>query len=272
VFNHFRTLLLNAPGPAAGGASPRYATGGIPYAEAVPVGFQPVPLPAYLKQARARLFGVNPDQAMLAYRAVQVLTAVHACELAACVTALDPRLTYELLQSGPPPAADPFQPSVQQLSGPAAVLLLAGAATAPDTAGVCGYSLTLTFDGTTAVVAGGGQSRTSTVTYSGGLAAALPLAGTGYTARVPAALGSTVFSWQITGYLRPVRDPAGLVAELDSLGDAVTVPLFGGTTPPEPYATFRNLWYGQAEGVYRLAAFACALVYRTEEVRQAGGG
>jgi hypothetical protein len=130
VLNHVRTLLLNmAPGSAV-----------YPGEEAVPSAFRPLALPTYLQAIRAKLFGTDPDKAMMNYRLRQYMTILHATQLEKYVTALDQRITYL------PFASDLY---AQGLFMPQATLLIDGGATgavigepaSPDVSGRMAYDV-----------------------------------------------------------------------------------------------------------------------------------
>lgn len=264
MLNHFRTLLVNAPGPPPS-AGPRDASGGPPGSEAVPPGFAPVPLPPHLAAVRARLFGADPDAAMLAFRARQLLACVHATELDAYARALDPRLSYD------PAGYDPaflapglFAPRVTP-AGPS----FQGDPAAPDAAGRCSYGFRVEADGaggvTVSPLDGRSPQAYSEPGYAGGVSGPVRLGDTGYSARLPAGPGV----WLVAGLLRPAWGLPELAA---SLADAAPQldEAFGARA--EPYLTFRNLWESHTELAYRLGGAVCALVYRTEEERARARG
>jgi hypothetical protein len=259
VLNHFRTLLVNAPGAAASGPYPRAEADSAPGDEAVPAGFAPVRLPPALAAVRAAVFGDAPDRAMLAYRAREVLAAVHAAGMGGFALALDPRLSYDPACRDAP-LADPalFEPRA------AAGLHFLGEPAAPDAAGRCAYAFRVDAGlGELAVtpLSSAGEARTYAVTYAGGLSSPVPLGLTGLSARAEVYGGP---SWLVAGLLRPRLGLAGVVARAAALGPPLEA-LFGRRA--EPYATFRALWEEHPELAPRAAALACALVYRTEEAR-----
>lgn len=88
MINHLRTLLLNLNG---GTNLPGYDYPGEEY---VPSDFRPVSLPVAERSVRAALFGGGPDRAFLNVRALQLLTLVHASDLADHALKHDTRLTY----------------------------------------------------------------------------------------------------------------------------------------------------------------------------------
>jgi hypothetical protein len=225
-----------------------------------------VTLTAPLATARAALFGRGPDRAFAAYRARQVLTAVHASELVGYVYTFDPRVTYDVTPAGGAPLFSDvrFTPVVSP-KGPSVV----GSPVPPDDTGRSAYAFTVDFAGGMATVTpDGGNPVTTSPAFSSGLSDPVPLGHTGYALRFHT--GDSGGQWRVTGYLRPVRDAGALVVGLAGLGGPVTDTLFG-FGGVEPYATFRNIWTGRDDGPRRLAAFACALVFRTEEARLSGG-
>lgn len=255
MLNHFRTLLVNLPGPAAGPS--RVEAGD----EAVPAGFRPVAPSPEAAAVRAALFGSDPDPFMLRYRARQLLTLVHACELAGYAYALDPRVTYGVGVEADDPFADPayFLPRV---SGPG--LAVTGSPSAPDDTGRCSYGFTVDVSAGDLVVTpmdAPASWRSYPLPYDG----PVPLPGTGYSALVTA----DAWPWSVVGVRRPQRDLSEVAARAAAL--PATLRLFG-DDPAEPYRTFRNLWSSHPELPYRLGGLACALVYRAEEARLRRGG
>ena len=106
MFNHVRTLLLNRDADSAV----------FPGEEAIPADFRPVTPPSYQQVLRAKLFGADPDKAMLNYRLRQYMTLLHATPLGHYVTDLDPRITYlpfgtDLYAQGL------FQPTIERVAG-----------------------------------------------------------------------------------------------------------------------------------------------------------
>lgn len=269
-------MLLNVAGgprtaPPGGGASP--AVFGIPGDEAIPPSFRPVNLPTYLQQVRSYLFGRNPDQAMLNYRARQLLTAIEATELRQFITDLDPRLTYNY-----GPGADavlfsdaPFTPTVAQVSGPATPLTVIGTPTEPDFFGQSQYSYTITILGAPVQVVRETSPRQSQIfdlVLSAGLSAPIPLSGTGYSVVVGA--GDAGTAWHVSGFLRPQWELGDIAAALEQLGEPTLIALFG-TAKTEPFQTFQNLWMTHPELPYRLGGLVLAVVYRTHQIWSAGG-
>lgn len=86
MINHARTLLLNQARSRT-----HYSDYGYEY---VPPAFKPVVLPAVLQNLRRLFFGVAPDDYFLNFRVNELMSYIHATELAEYVYKLDPRVTY----------------------------------------------------------------------------------------------------------------------------------------------------------------------------------
>lgn len=87
MINHARTLLLNI--------SSQSYNGDMLGEEYIPP-FLPIALPTYLQLAHRLIFGSSPDKVFLNFRAYELLSIIHQTELAEFVTALDPRITYQV--------------------------------------------------------------------------------------------------------------------------------------------------------------------------------
>lgn len=74
-------------------------------------------------------------------------------------------------------------------------------------------------------------------------------------------------AWDLTIYVKPSSAISVCLPKLEFLGEPFYLELFGGEAAPEPYATFRNIWFSHPLPAYRLAAFVLAMIYRTEEAR-----
>jgi hypothetical protein len=86
MINHARTLLLNAPRSRT-----HYSDYGYEY---VPPEFTPVSLTSTLENLRRLIFGSTPDNYFLNFRVNELLSYIHATELADYIYRLDPRVTY----------------------------------------------------------------------------------------------------------------------------------------------------------------------------------
>ena len=245
MINHFRTLLLNQPGPSPVADGEEY----------VPASFQPVTLPAGLALVRQAIFGIAPDRRMLLYRTRQLLTCVHAGPLAPFVYQLDERVTYW-------PWANNklvLQPSLQVLTPPGAPAAALRGTPQPEDGGKLVRSWRVTLNiGTVTVIADTGQ--TALLTPPNGVVA---LPGTNLTLEIPAAAtpGTT---WTAIVTLRPSIGLPGLVAQLSQAGTALDS-LFD-VAAPEPYGSWGRIWASHRPLPDRLAAVTCALVYRTNDL------
>lgn len=255
MFNHARTLLVNLSGSS--GYFPDY-----PGDELIPVDYNQLALPTYLDVIRMRLFGANPDRAMLNYRAAQLLQMIAATELQSYITRLDPRITYKAPQDLILETL--FQPKIKRTQGTGQLTLL-GSPISPDASGqslyqfqveIAGGDVTvqrLTFPPTTA---------TEPVVLTGGLSQEIDLPYSGYRFRVDTANPAR---WSIRGFLRPTFSLSEIVQSLRSVGEPHLLQLFG-VANVEPYLTFRNCWDKHPEFAYQLGGLVLALIYRTEEL------
>jgi hypothetical protein len=264
MYNHCRTLLLNraAVDPDA-----------YPGEELVPQEFREIRLPSYLTNVRARLFGADPDRTMLNYRLKQFLPLLHQTELAPFVTDLDPRITYDVADEHDLVLPAMFQPSVTQVSGSGAALLLSGNPAAPDMGGQLHYQFnahvllaegdidTVRIDRVIPVPA---RLWIWPLSLTDGASACYDLAETGY--KVALTTTDPAAGYIVEGYRRPQWSLGQIVALARGLGEPDLDALFG-IQPAEPWATFRNLWYDHPELAYKLGGLLLALAYRTEEVR-----
>ena len=105
--------------------------------------------------------------------------------------------------------------------------------------------------------------------YTDGLSQPMNFPGTGYIFAVSQTNGANYFAFE--GYLRPQWSLGQIAALLQGSSEDSMLQLFGGQSPPEPWATFRNLWYSHPETAYQLGGLLLALAYRTEEVRVGHG-
>jgi hypothetical protein len=252
--NHFRCLLLNADGSAP---KPEYLA-----EEVVDPAYRAVALPAGVLAVRGRVFGPDPDRHFLNYRTRQLLACVHASFLAEYVAALDPRLTYDFLDPRP---LDPrtFGVAVTPLAG-AAGLVVTGTPAEPDVTGRCAAAMRVD---TTAP----GEARLSFLTpprpavsfaFASGRRAALP--GTGLFATfADAAAGQ---GWLVDTLARPARTLGDVVDAAAGAGEPALLAVFG-AADAEPFRSFREVWNSHRELPARVAALACGLAYRAEEVR-----
>ena len=100
---------------------------------------------------------------------------------------------------------------------------------------------------------------------TGGASQPVPLSGSGYSFRLRT--DNPGAGWAVDVYNRPARDPGDLLGDLEKVGDAKLVALFG-LEAVEPWVTLRRVWREARETPLRLAAVVTAAVYRTEEARR----
>ncbi len=267
MLNHFRTLLANLP--------PTQAVGETIAEEPIPPEFAPLRLPSYLTAARRMLFGADPDRSFVNYLTRQCMTLLHNSRHVDHVLALDSRVAYSVGEDAGLLPRLAFQPVVSP-RGPDAqpgLLVVTGAPAPPDASGRMRFVFeveTLSEDAVESkrVTPYAGSSVYALV-MSDGLSAALPLAGSGYSFRLRD--NQSGRRWGVEILNRPQRSLGQVLADLETLGEESLTALFG-ASPAEPYATFANLWRDSPELPDRLVGFLLALVYRTEEIRQTGGG
>ncbi len=184
---------------------------------------------------------------------------VHASPLIGWLLALDPRMTYPVLDDTL--FTLDCHPVVTGLDGTTTGLLISGTPEPPDGSGRMHYEFVVTDLGGGLVEVAGARGTITDTTPA-------PLPGSGYYA-TPEDGAAGGDSWLVEVTNRPQADVAALVAALDGLGEGALGPLLAGTVEPQP--TFRNLWYGQHETPPRLAAAVLALAYQTDAVRTNGG-
>ena len=263
MFNHARTLLLNAtgtnnPGPAYLGE------------ELIPSGYAELPLNSSLQSVRSHIFGADPDRGMLNYRAYQLLSLIENTDLQSFVVGLDNRITYELGSRHDFALNQTWEPEIKQIGGTLDdIITVTGTPARPDYTGRLYYQLEVDILGPTTIQINRqtppAKTENLTLSLSSGLSEGFDLYYTGYRAYVNTINPGA--SWRVSGYLRPQVDLTEIVKSMESAGDPVLTELFG-TKPIEPWSTFRNLWYDSSDLVYRLGAIALALIYRTDEVRK----
>jgi hypothetical protein len=77
--------------------------------------------------------------------------------------------------------------------------------------------------------------------------------------------------WTLEVYSRPDSAISVCLPRLEFLGEPFYLRLFGVGNKTQPYATFKNIWFDHPNPAYRVAAFALAMIYRTEELRSGNG-
>lgn len=272
MINHARTLLMNVAGWRADEIGEEY----------VPESFHPVPLTPALSLVRTTLFGTNPDRLFMNYRTLQVMSMLHASELAEHVLALDKRVTYWPNERQRFFNATFGVSHVQHVGATLQVSYL-GTPLADDRTGRSRDSWVVTFpeEG----VANVQRTRAPKGTFVdefqtiGGLSTPIPLHGSPLSIRVTAGsdaaamIGAKLIIDMIG---RPSLDLGDLDALFSSTIDRTLLDqiFYGDTTPlhglPEPFRTFRNLWHDHPLMPYRLGGLLLGCIYRTEAIRQYG--
>lgn len=253
MLNHARTLLLNRNGTDAA-----YTPG----EQAVPVDYAALELPTYLQTLRARLFGADPDRAMLNYRLHQYMTLLHATELDADVRAFDSRISY-LDGTGAGVLFLPATFAPQQTGD--GLLVFGGEPAAPDAAGRLWHDFTLTRVGGSLQVdqyAPRAATAVTAVVDVDGLSAPIALGSSGYSVMIPA---TSLGPWQVGLYNRPQWTLGAIMESLRVAGEPVLLELFG-ADPAEPMRSYREMFLTHPEIAYALGGLLMAAIRRTDEV------
>lgn len=262
MYNHARTLLVNLPG-ASGFASD------VPADELIPQDFNPTNLPRYLLQFRQDMFGTDPDRGMLNYRAQQLLSLISSTELQQYVTDLDPRITY----ADADPSlmlAETFEPVVSPFTvvGSSNLTVL-GSQISPDVTGQTRYHYVVKTDAGNLLISTQHSTAQDTVTplvLTSGLSQAVPLPLSGYSVRVNTTADGNV--WSVKGTRRPTRSLLEVLESMRNKQAESYLKLFG-SQPKGPYKTFYNCWNSHPEMAYQLGGIVMAMIYRTQELRNA---
>lgn len=266
MVNHVRTLLLNRDGNAV---VPDWTLGD----EAVPVDYRAVVLPNAVQQVRRCLFGENPDQSFINFRLAQMLTVIHASELDSMVRWPDPRITYLPIRDWQLFPTAYYTPTAV-VAGTQAVelphIVPGDPPAVPDASGRMYHDYRIELDGgdvATTQFSPAYDTQAEVVTFADGWSAQLlALGDSGHSFYVPD-VGTA--AWQVTFNNRPQWDLGQVLATIEVIGEPILLGLFGtgGAGSPEPYGTFRNLFYDRRELPYRLGAVALAMAWRTDAVR-----
>jgi len=263
MINHVRTLLLNVdgsnnPGPTFFGE------------EYVPPEFKAVDYPSFIVDIREKLFGAEPDRAMLNYRLWQFMQVLHSTDdLSQHVEDFDPRVTY--VDSKRIDLYNPvsFEPVVDQISGVTAELFPQQGPAVPDQNGRVRhqYEVDILSSSTVRVKQETQPIRQEIVSYTfaDGLSSRINLLDSGW--GVLLGTDSAGTSWKVEVRNRPQYDLGQLVASVAAVGEPVFLELFG-LAPEEPMLTFKNLWETNKETPYRLGGLLLALARRSDEARR----
>lgn len=106
------------------------------------------------------------------------------------------------------------------------------------------------------------------ITFTDGLSQPVSLNGSDLSVLVPSS-ASAGSSWLLRYLARPSSDLSQIVARLDQLGEEALTPLFG-SSPVEPFLTFKNLWQQGRTLPERLTGILLALIYQTQSLQNTG--
>lgn len=251
MFNHVRTLLLNDDGRNSPGPT-------FPGEEGVPAEYRRVAPPGAVRAVRNELFGTDPDRFCLNYRLREYMGLLHATELAEHVYGFDPRVTYR--PAAWRPDDFPFAPAAE---GSARPIYFAGAFAADEGRGRWRAQWRVSYAGPTATVlrvTPPVSEQEYEVTTELGVTSEVPL-DAGLRCYFDATPGSF---WHVTAAGRPTRGLPDVAERVAALGEERMIQLFG-VNPPEPYKTFRALWYDHPFLPMRLGGLLLAVASRTHE-------
>lgn len=272
MINHARTLLLNIFAQSAHAQDAGY--------EYISPTFRPVKLPSTIMTIRRILFGPQPDQRFLNLRARELLTYVHETELMHYVYDLDPRITYwpEYQKN-----MFDYRPAlrIDQVSGPARRIATSGDFVATNGRARQQFSLALTGapgEHVLEITSSTAPDSRVVVPFSDiKNAPTIAVPETQIKIRLDSLVdgtagdtGATSF-WNIAVDANPAPAITTLLPTLELLGEPAFLDLFG-VAAPEPYNTFKNVWFDHPLPAYRLAGFILAVIYRTEEARSKNNG
>lgn len=258
MINHARNLLIN----------PTYTdfNGSILLEELFDPDYVAKTLPSHLLSVRRVLFGEKPDRTMLNFRARQLLTLIHSCELEQYVLDLDPRVTYEF---GNEPLIDPnsLDVYVDQFAGSRNDLGIIGEPWSPDRLGQMYFKWAIQYGSgnTTVKLLSPYVETVQAASFTNGLSAPMSLPNS----PLQIVHHNVAAQWHLEYTVKPTKDLGDLLVELDNIGGPTMIKLFGVGTAlqkTEPMQTFYNLWKGHYALPYRLGAAVLALIYQTNEL------
>jgi len=266
MINHARTLLLNRNGFSR---PPATYFG----EEFVPEDFNEVDLPSFLVKVRSVLFGENPDNAGMNYQVKNYVSLLHSTEFVQYVTALDDRITYDVLRDEmgglPTVTITPLSLLCSDME-----VSLVGETTnvVRDWALDNTWNIEVMDIATVQTDKVGGGSQGYQANYASGSTDLIPLTGSSdMFVRITSSLPNLVAGakWTLNSISLPTQDIPGVLAKIEDIGEEALINLFG-LGPEEPYSTFRDLWARENLLAYRMAGLLLAVIYRTEEVRSGG--
>lgn len=265
MINHARSLLVNRPG----GAQSLKELG----EEYIPPSFQGQKLPPWMQSCWNTIFGSNPDNTYLNYRAEQLLRTIAATEYGPYLRYHDTRETYDPLGDSDFAEVNYALTSSFTSAVTAASIVEVtrrGDLVADETTGtMCPKWNVTVSDGIITVENTRTRESVTKDIFSDGSVLSTPfhLPGSPLDAHIRWSAADTMTDWNTSGrmsaLLRPQKSIADITNELDAL-HVDTVRLFG-SLAKEPYLTFYGLWR-QNEMPLRLTGFVLALIFRMHEL------
>jgi hypothetical protein len=256
MINHARNLLLNTAHTAFNNR--------VILEEIIDSNYRAKRLPSHLQSIRRAIFGESPDRTMLNYRARQLLSLVHSCELEQFVLEFDPRITYEF---GNDTLLDPnaFDIYVDQYQGSRNDIGFIGGPWSPDKHGQMFFHWDVQFVGgdTTIRLLQPYIETEFTPSFTAGLSNTMALPNS----PLYVVHHNTPAKWAIQYIAKPTKDLGELLVEIESLGAPTLFKLFGVGTElqnTEPMKTYYNLWRNHYALPYRLGAAVMALIHQTD--------
>ena len=260
MINHARTLLCNVSGASRPGL-------GMFGEEYVPANFVAQTLPGYLANLRTIIFGTDPDNLFLNYRAAECMHLLHSTKFVTYLTDLDTRYTYDLADRS----------FFDTDFGTNLVTIQAVTDLIPSVLNrfVCNDAKGRAMEQWDVRIAGGTVTRKNIRTgataidawaLADSLSPRYSLPGSDLDIRfiTPGALLGDG-RWQVTAAAKPAGF-YGLEAKLQNSGQAASALLFSET---EPYKTFKNLWEQHPLFNHRMSGMLLAMIYRMEAIRNA---
>lgn len=256
MINHARTLLMNVNGSAP--LLNYYAE------EIIDPAFNALTLPTELKSIRSVLFGATPDRNMLNYRCRQLLALTQGTPLEQYLLAYDRRVTYNFRDISLV-GSTPWTPKATTISGDDSISLF-GTPYPPDDTGRMYHRFLVSVNspGVVTIERTTDPIQKVDIGFSVGDLISLPLVHMSFS------LSSTESgqAYVVDIYSRPTSDLSALAKHLSGIGEPTLLFLFG-LANKEPDNTLRNLWFKNHELSLKLGALVCALVQRSEDVRNA---
>jgi len=218
-------------------------------------------LPTYIIKIRNILFGTEPDEDMLFYRARQYLQMIHADkELEKFITDFDNRITYNLDNSE---YTNNSLFGMKIISGPTDYLFILGQQLPPDWQGKLKVSFSIVRNSNNEItIEDNNVPKVYNINFVDNQSQPpAPLGNTGYYVSIHsnASVGT---SWEVRGLLRPLAKINEIINRLENLDDSIFIKLFS-----DPHdSKFKNLWYNSKISHYRLCGIILTLIYKMQDL------